>query len=139
MERFGLTSMVFFDTTYLVMELPRKAYAFMMLSVFIDQPSSELLSTHRVRQTRAYHTRQLRQLSLHLLQRLLHILIGDLRALLRGRLRFLSIKLVQLLHPLLLNSTISFRRKASTKGVEDCCKVSWETFGGRSLESTTPF
>merc|ERR1711972_749459 len=45
-ECFGLTSMVFFDTMYEVMELSRKACAFMMRSMFADQPYSEVVSTH---------------------------------------------------------------------------------------------
>merc|ERR1712151_1371014 len=45
MECFGLTSIVFFDTMYEVMELSRKACAFMMRSMFADQPYSEVVST----------------------------------------------------------------------------------------------
>merc|ERR1712039_748203 len=37
--------MVFFDTMYDVMELSRKACAFMMRSMFADQPYSEVVST----------------------------------------------------------------------------------------------
>merc|ERR1712039_471645 len=44
-ECFGFTSMVFFDTMYEVMELSRKAWAFMMRSMFADQPYSEVVST----------------------------------------------------------------------------------------------
>merc|ERR1711957_1012318 len=45
MECFGLTSMVFLDTMYEVMELSRKACAFMMRSMFADQPYSEVVRT----------------------------------------------------------------------------------------------
>merc|ERR1719480_607061 len=45
MECFGFTSMVFFDTMYDVMELSRNACAFMMRSMFADQPYSEVVST----------------------------------------------------------------------------------------------
>merc|ERR1719262_280300 len=45
MECFGLTSMVFFDTMYYVMELSRRACAFMIRSMFADQPYSEVVST----------------------------------------------------------------------------------------------
>merc|ERR1712050_404270 len=45
MECFGLTSMVFFDTMYDVMELSRKACAFMIRSMLADQPYSEVVST----------------------------------------------------------------------------------------------
>merc|ERR1712083_515693 len=44
-EWFGLASMVFFDTIYEVMELSRKACAFMMRSIFADQPYSEVVRT----------------------------------------------------------------------------------------------
>merc|ERR1712013_546148 len=40
MECLGFTSMVFFDTMYEVMELSLKACAFMMRSMFADQPYS---------------------------------------------------------------------------------------------------
>merc|ERR1711933_317672 len=46
MECFGFTSMVFLETMYDVMELSRKAWAFMMRSMFADQPYSEVVSTH---------------------------------------------------------------------------------------------
>merc|ERR1719476_413 len=46
MECFGFTSMVFFDTMYEVMELSRMACAFIMRSMFADQPYSEVVSTH---------------------------------------------------------------------------------------------
>merc|ERR1719272_2001661 len=46
MECFGFTSMVFLDTMYDVMLLSRKACAFMMRSMFADQPYSEVVSTH---------------------------------------------------------------------------------------------
>merc|ERR1712039_494119 len=46
MECFGFNSMVFLDTMYEVMELSRKAWAFMMRSMFADQPYSEVVSTH---------------------------------------------------------------------------------------------
>mmetsp|Transcript_9693 Transcript_9693/g.25779 ORF Transcript_9693/g.25779 Transcript_9693/m.25779 type:complete len:205 (-) Transcript_9693:664-1278(-) len=45
MACFGLTSMVFLETMYEVMELSRKAWAFMMRSMFADQPYSEVVST----------------------------------------------------------------------------------------------
>merc|ERR1712072_1371044 len=45
MECFGFTSIVFLDTMYDVMELSRKACAFMMRSMFADQPYSEVVST----------------------------------------------------------------------------------------------
>merc|ERR1712039_918108 len=45
MECFGLISIVFFDTMYEVMELSRKACAFMMRSMFADQPYSDVVST----------------------------------------------------------------------------------------------
>merc|ERR1712193_93155 len=44
-ECFGLISMVFFETMYEVMELSRKACAFMIRSMFADQPYSEVVST----------------------------------------------------------------------------------------------
>merc|ERR1719284_744341 len=46
MECFGLISMVFFETMYEVMELSRNACAFMIRSMFADQPYSEVVSTH---------------------------------------------------------------------------------------------
>merc|ERR1719226_349042 len=46
MECLGFTSMVFFDTMYEVMLLSRKACAFMMRSMFADQPYSDVVSTH---------------------------------------------------------------------------------------------
>merc|ERR1712086_1121478 len=46
MECFGLISMVFLDTMYEVMELSRKACAFMIRSMFADQPYSDVVSTH---------------------------------------------------------------------------------------------
>merc|ERR1719335_1208905 len=46
MECFGLISMVFFDTMYEVIELPRRACAFMMRSMFADQPYSDVVRTH---------------------------------------------------------------------------------------------
>merc|ERR1712051_883202 len=45
MECLGFTSIVFFDTMYEVMLLSRKAWAFMMRSMFADQPYSEAVST----------------------------------------------------------------------------------------------
>merc|ERR1711881_35460 len=45
MECFGLISMVFLDTMYEVMELSRRACAFMIRSMFADQPYSEVTST----------------------------------------------------------------------------------------------
>merc|ERR1719408_404657 len=45
MECLGFTSMVFFDTMYEVMELSRKAWAFMIRSMFADQPYSEVVRT----------------------------------------------------------------------------------------------
>merc|ERR1712151_693 len=44
-ECFGFTSMVFLETMYEAMELSRKAWAFMMRSMFADQPYSEVVST----------------------------------------------------------------------------------------------
>merc|ERR1719437_318698 len=44
-ECFGLISMVFLETMYEVMELSRKACAFMMRSMFADQPYSEVVNT----------------------------------------------------------------------------------------------
>merc|ERR1712193_146550 len=46
MECFGLISMVFFDTMYDVMELSRRAWAFMMRSMFAAQPYSDVVRTH---------------------------------------------------------------------------------------------
>merc|ERR1712146_250863 len=45
-ECFGFTSMVFFDTMYDVIELSRNAWAFMIRSMFADQPYSDVVSTH---------------------------------------------------------------------------------------------
>merc|ERR1719157_254025 len=45
MECFGLISMVFLETMYEVMELSRKACAFMMRSMFADQPYSDVVRT----------------------------------------------------------------------------------------------
>merc|ERR1711907_132658 len=45
MECFGLTSIVFLETMYEVMELSRKAWAFMIRSMFADQPYSEVVRT----------------------------------------------------------------------------------------------
>merc|ERR1712232_1286009 len=42
---FGLISMVFFETMYDVMELSRRACAFMMRSMFADQPYSDVVRT----------------------------------------------------------------------------------------------
>merc|ERR1719311_486645 len=42
-ECLGLTSMVFFETMYEVMELSLKACAFMIRSMFADQPYSEVV------------------------------------------------------------------------------------------------
>jgi hypothetical protein len=39
------TSIVFLDTMYEVMELSRKAWAFMMRSMLADQPYSEVVNT----------------------------------------------------------------------------------------------
>merc|ERR1711988_2076000 len=46
MECLGFTSMVFFDTMYDVIELSRKACAFMMRSMLADQPYSDVVRTH---------------------------------------------------------------------------------------------
>merc|ERR1719277_1939588 len=46
MECFGFTSMVFLETMYEVMELSLRACAFMMRSMFADQPYSEVVRTH---------------------------------------------------------------------------------------------
>merc|ERR1711948_123466 len=46
MECLGFTSMVFLDTMYEVIELSRKACAFMMRSMFADQPYSDVVRTH---------------------------------------------------------------------------------------------
>merc|ERR1719158_1807992 len=46
MECFGLISMVFLDTMYEVIELSRRACAFMMRSMFADQPYSDVVNTH---------------------------------------------------------------------------------------------
>merc|ERR1712019_301781 len=43
MECFGLISIVFLDTMYEVMELSRKACAFMMRSMLADQPYSDVV------------------------------------------------------------------------------------------------
>merc|ERR1719488_340059 len=45
MECFGFTSMVFLDTMYDVMLLSRRACAFMIRSMFADQPYSEVVRT----------------------------------------------------------------------------------------------
>merc|ERR1712217_518593 len=45
MECFGLISMVFLDTMYEVIELSRRACAFMMRSMFADQPYSDVVRT----------------------------------------------------------------------------------------------
>merc|ERR1719291_112724 len=45
MECLGLTSMVFLDTMYEVMELSLRACAFMMRSMLADHPYSEVVST----------------------------------------------------------------------------------------------
>merc|ERR1719486_1087641 len=45
-ECFGFTSMVFLETMYEVIELSRNAWAFMMRSMFADQPYSDVVSTH---------------------------------------------------------------------------------------------
>merc|ERR1712226_933666 len=45
-ECFGFTSMVFLETMYDVIELSRNACAFMMRSMFADQPYSEVVRTH---------------------------------------------------------------------------------------------
>merc|ERR1711907_169762 len=45
MECFGLTSMVFLETMYDVMELSRSACAFMMRSMLADQPYSDVVRT----------------------------------------------------------------------------------------------
>merc|ERR550514_1614994 len=44
-ECLGLTSIVFLDTMYDVIELSRKACAFMILSMFADQPYSDVVRT----------------------------------------------------------------------------------------------
>merc|ERR1740129_836664 len=41
----GFTSIVFFDTMYEVMLLSRRAWAFIMRSIFADQPYSEVVIT----------------------------------------------------------------------------------------------
>merc|ERR1712186_273562 len=46
MECLGLTSMVFLETMYEVMELSRRACAFMIRSMLADQPYSEVVNTH---------------------------------------------------------------------------------------------
>merc|ERR1712193_354233 len=46
MECFGLISMVFLDTMYEVIELSRRACAFMIRSMFADQPYSDVVRTH---------------------------------------------------------------------------------------------
>merc|ERR1719272_1609258 len=51
-ECFGLISIVFFDTMYDVIELSRKACAFMMRSMFADQPYSEVVRTQGESTTR---------------------------------------------------------------------------------------
>merc|ERR1711988_791454 len=45
MEWFGFTSMVFFETMYELIELSRSACAFMMRSMFADQPCSDVTRT----------------------------------------------------------------------------------------------
>merc|ERR1712061_262516 len=45
-ECFGFTSIVFLDTMYDVIELSRKACAFMMRPMFADHPYSDVVSTH---------------------------------------------------------------------------------------------
>merc|ERR1719188_2417961 len=45
-ECFGLTSIVFFDTMYDVIELSLNACAFIMRSMFADQPYSDVVRTH---------------------------------------------------------------------------------------------
>merc|ERR1712217_349650 len=45
MECFGFTSIVFLETKYEVIELSRKAWAFIMRSIFALQPYSEVVST----------------------------------------------------------------------------------------------
>merc|ERR1712107_863441 len=45
MECLGFTSIVFLDTMYEVMELSRRACAFMMRSMFADQPYSDVVRT----------------------------------------------------------------------------------------------
>merc|ERR1712050_459027 len=44
-ECLGLISIVFFETMYDVMELSRRACAFMIRSIFADQPYSDVVST----------------------------------------------------------------------------------------------
>merc|ERR1711981_1484058 len=46
MECFGLISIVFLETMYDVIELSRKAWAFMIRSMFADQPYSDVVRTH---------------------------------------------------------------------------------------------
>merc|ERR1712195_262851 len=46
MECFGLISMVFLDCMYDDIELSRRACAFMMRSMFADQPYSDVVRTH---------------------------------------------------------------------------------------------
>merc|ERR1719242_2952379 len=43
---FGFTSMVFLETMYEVIELSRRAWAFMMTSMLALQPYSEVVRTH---------------------------------------------------------------------------------------------
>merc|ERR1712048_245259 len=45
-ECFGFTSIVFLDTMYEVIELSRRACAFMMRSMFALHPYSDVVSTH---------------------------------------------------------------------------------------------
>merc|ERR1712217_585972 len=45
MECLGFISMVFFETIYEVIELSRRACAFMMRSMFADQPYSDVVRT----------------------------------------------------------------------------------------------
>merc|ERR1712046_487130 len=45
-ECLGLISMVFLETMYEVMELSRKACAFIIRSMFADQPYSDVVKTH---------------------------------------------------------------------------------------------
>merc|ERR1712185_260264 len=52
MECFGLISIVFLDTMYEVIELSRRACAFMIRSMLADQPYSEVTSTHGESTTR---------------------------------------------------------------------------------------
>merc|ERR1712232_247513 len=108
--------MVFFDTMYEVMELSRKACAFMMRSMLADHPYSEVVNTQgesAMRElTNTFSTlspnllhqfAQRLELRLHLLEFLLLVLVIDLQTLLGGALEFLAIELLELLDSILIN------------------------------------